>query len=129
VDDRDKIILSNARFSALVGILDHEKENTQDIFIDLEIGTDTREAGFSDTIDDALDYSLIHRELETIIKSRHFNLIESIAEEVSAMILGTFNADSVLVRVKKPEAMKHLGVEYAAVEIVRYRNRKILYHY
>jgi 7,8-dihydroneopterin aldolase/epimerase/oxygenase len=119
---KDKIILSNARFSALVGILDHEKENEQDIFIDLEIRKETRKAGLSDNIEDADDYSRMHHELGNIIGSRHFNLIESIAQETAAMILDKFNADSVLVRVKKPEALKHLGVEYAAVEIVRYRD-------
>ncbi len=120
---KDKIILRNARFSALVGILDHEKTNKQDIFIDLEVRADTGKAGLSDRIEDSEDYSKMQCELKTLIESRHFNLIETIAEESAAIILGKFNADSVLVRVKKPEAMKQFHVEYAAVEIVRYRER------
>lgn len=119
----DKIILCNARYSARVGIYDHEKESKQDIFIDLEIRKNTGKAGLSDNIEDTVDYSDIHRRLGGIIDSRHFNLIESIAEETAAMILGSVDAESVLVRVKKPEAMKRLDVEHAAVEIVRYRNR------
>ncbi len=119
---KDKIILKNARFSALVGILDHEMENQQDIFMDLEIRKDTRRAGLSDSIEDAEDYTAIHRELAALIESRHFNLIESIAEEAAARILDIFNPDSVLIRIKKPGAMKQLGVEYAAVEIERYRD-------
>ncbi len=117
----DKIIIKNASFPSFVGILEHEKKERQDILIDLEIYTDTREAGISDNIEKATDYSAVHNDIKSIIHSRHFNLIESIAGEIGEMVLNKYHAEKVMVRVKKPGALKEAGVKYTAVEIVRER--------
>jgi dihydroneopterin aldolase len=49
-------------------------------------------------------------------------LIETIAEGVAAAVLAEFGTPRVRVLVKKPAALRALGVDYPAVEIERRRD-------
>ena len=60
----DKIILTELRINAVIGIWDWEKRNPQTISIDLEMQTDTKKASRSDAIEDALDYKAVSKRVK-----------------------------------------------------------------
>jgi dihydroneopterin aldolase len=118
----DKIILSAIRLSVHVGVPDEERRHPQEIVCDLTMAFDTRLAGASDNVADTVDYSAVHRALVRVSAERHYALVEALAERMAAAVLAEFPVAEVRLLLRKPQAMRDRGVDYAAVEIVRARH-------
>jgi len=54
-----------------------------------------------------------------MVEERDFNLIEGLAEAIAQEILGAFDVDAVVVRVRKPHAPVGGLLDFAEVEIRR----------
>ena len=119
----DKIIIRNARFNCIIGILDHEKVKPQEIIIDLELFIEPVNSRLNDYIKNTIDYAEVHELIESEVNDSNFGLIETLAETIAAKVLGKFKISKILVRIKKPAALAHKNVEYAAVEIIRTKNK------
>ena len=102
----DKIILTDFRIDAVIGIWDWEKRNPQTISIDLEMQTDTNKASQSDSIEDALDYKAVSKRVKQFIQESQFNLIETLAENVAKIILEEFDVLWLQLRISKPFAIR-----------------------
>lgn len=119
----DKIILKDMEFYAYHGVLAAEKELGQRFQVTVTLFCSLQQAGSSDLLTAALDYSNIYREVQKIVEGRRFNLLETLAETIAARLL-TWGVRAVQVKVKKmhPPLPGRLG--YAAVEITRSRERQ-----
>ena len=109
----DKIILTDLRIDAVIGIWDWEKRNPQTISIDLEMQTDTKKASQLDSIEDALDYKAVSKRVKQFIQASQFNLIETLAENVAKIILEEFDVQWLKLKISKPFAIrdsKNIGV-------------------
>ena len=102
----DKIILTDLRIDAVIGIWDWEKRNPQTISIDLEMQTDTKKASQSDSIEDALDYKAVSKRVKQFIQASQFNLIETLTENVAKIILEEFDVQWLKLRISKPFAIR-----------------------
>ena len=102
----DKIILTDLRIDAVIGIWDWEKRNPQTISIDLEMQTDTKKASQLDSIEDALDYKAVSKRVKQFIQASQFNLIETLAENVAKIILEEFDIQWLKLRISKPFAIR-----------------------
>ena len=102
----DKIILTDFRINAVIGIWDWERRNPQTISIDLEMQTDTKKVSQSDSIEDALDYKAVSKRVKQFIQESQFNLIETVAENVAKIILEEFDVQWLKLRVSKPFAIR-----------------------
>ena len=109
----DKIVLTDLRVDAVIGIWDWEKRNSQSISIDLEMQTDTKKISQSDSIEDALDYKAVSKRAKQFIQDSQFNLIETLAENLAQIILEEFDIQWLRISVSKPYAIrnsKNIGV-------------------
>jgi len=109
----DKIVLTDLRVDAVIGIWDWEKRNSQSISIDLEMQTDTKKISQSDSIEDALDYKAVSKRAKQFIQDSQFNLIETLAENLAQIILEEFNVQWLRLSISKPYAIrdsKNIGV-------------------
>jgi 7,8-dihydroneopterin aldolase/epimerase/oxygenase len=109
----DIIFLREIRVDALIGVYEWEKRVPQTLQLDLEIALPNSRAGQSDKLADALDYSEIIAHIRNVLTSRHFNLIEAMAEHVAQILLDDFRAPWVRVSVAKLSAIrdcKQVGV-------------------
>ena len=109
----DKIILTDLRVDAVIGIWDWEKRNPQNISIDLEMQTDTKKSSQSDSIEDALDYKKVSKRAKQFIQDSQFNLIETLAENLAQIILEEFDVQWLKLSISKPYAIrdsKNIGV-------------------
>ena len=109
----DKIILTDLRINAVIGIWDWEKRNPQTISIDLEMQTDTKKASQSDSIENALDYKAVSKRVKQFIQASQYNLIETLAENVAKIILVEFDIPWLKLSISKPFAIrgsKNIGV-------------------
>ena len=119
----DKIILSNLGFYGYHGVLDAEKIIGQKFFIDAELYLDTKEAGINDDLNKSVSYAEVYEIIKNITENKRFDLIEALAENIAYEVLDKFNmVQSIMVRVKKPEAPVSGIYDYFAVEIRRDRS-------
>lgn len=113
----DKIIIKDARFLCNIGVSKEERREKQKIFVDVELFVDAKKPSQKDDIEDTINYSEVYNLTKKAIEMRDYKLIETMAENIANKILVGFPVKKVLIRIKKPEALKN--AKYAAVEIVR----------
>jgi len=118
----DKIIIPDFRVSCRVGVPKEEREAEQELLLDIELQLDLSQAGRADDFTETVDYDAVCSLVETTVKLRSRKLIETVAEEVAKVLLANYPVQRVKVRVRKPSALKHRGVPYAAVEVDRQRH-------
>ena len=116
---RDKIIIKDIKIFAYHGVLKEEKVLGQNFIINLEMYTSLKKAGKSDSIDDTVNYAEIYEKVEKIAKSKSYDLIEALAEDISIMVLEYEMINNVKVEVQKPSVAINGNLAYSAVEIYR----------
>ncbi len=115
----DKILLSDCHFRVHLGVTRKEQSKPQPIILDLELLVDLQRPGHSDHLTDTINYSQVHAVILEHLTTHRFNLVEALAEQVTSLLLQKFPIKKILLRVKKPHALKKQHVAWAGVEIIR----------
>lgn len=102
----DIVYISDLKIEAIIGIYEWERSIKQTISIDLEMATDIAKAAASDSIEDTLDYKTVAKSIISYVEESKFNLVETLAEEVAAIVLNNFGVPWVKVRLSKPGAVR-----------------------
>ena len=102
----DIIFLRNLRIETIIGIFDWEREIRQAVFIDLEMATDIRRAAQTDAIEDTLDYKAISKAVIAYVEDSEFQLIETLAERVAALIMQEFDVPWLRLTLNKKGAIR-----------------------
>ncbi len=113
----DIIFLRDYKAKTLIGIYPWERKVTQTIQLDLEIAAPNQRAGKTDSIDDAIDYALVVQSINTILKNKHFSLLEALAEHIAQTIMKEFKSPWVKVSIAKLGIIR--GVKKVGVCIER----------
>ena len=93
--------LRDLRIFGRHGVHEHEKRDGQDFLFDVDLAVGER--GVSDRLEDAVDYSAVARAVQEISDARSYDLLEALATAIADELLQRFDAERVLVRVRKPE--------------------------
>lgn len=102
----DIIYLRDLRIETIIGIYDWERCIRQTVAIDLEIGTDIRKAAATDHIDDALNYKAVAKRIIEFVEGSSFELIETLAEKTTEIVLREFAVPWVRLSLGKPGAIR-----------------------
>ena len=102
----DIIYLNDLRIETIIGIYDWEREVKQTISLDLEMGADIRKSALSDDIEDTLNYKAVAKRLIKFVEESEFQLVETLAERITEIILNEFNVPWVRLRVNKQGAVR-----------------------
>lgn len=102
----DIIYLSELKIETVIGIWDWERQIKQEVVIDLEMGTDIARAAASDHIDDTLDYKAVAKRVIQFVGDSRFQLVETLAERIAAIVRDEFAVPWVKVRVNKRGAIR-----------------------
>lgn len=105
-DETDTIFLRDLRIETVVGIWEWERKIRQTVSIDLEIGADIRRAAATDRIEDTLNYKAVAKRLQEFVGESSFQLVETLAEKIAALVLDEFDVPWIWVRVNKPGAIR-----------------------
>lgn len=111
---QDRIIIRDLLVRTIIGINDWERENRQDVLINLELAFDTRAAAKSDDVDKTLNYRTLTKRILALAEESSFLLVEKLADEIASIAVTEFGAENVRVRVEKPGALRFarsVGVE------------------
>jgi len=102
----DTIFLRDLRVRTIVGIWEWERRLPQVVSIDLDMAADIAEAAARDDIAATLNYKAVTKRITAFIEESRFDLIETMAEQIAAIIREEFNVPWVRVAVHKPWAIR-----------------------
>ena len=115
----DRIFLRGLAVDCTIGFIDWERQVKQTVLIDLEMPVDVARAAVSDRVADTLDYKRVAKRVIAFVEASDFQLIETLAERVAAVILAEFDMPWVRVTLAKPGAIR--GSREVGVVIERRR--------
>ena len=102
----DKIFLEDMRVETVIGIWEWERKIRQIVAIDLEMSADIRKAAASDEVEDTLNYKSVAKRIQAFVGESSFQLVETLAEKIAAIVLDEFDVSWVRVRLNKPGAIR-----------------------
>jgi 7,8-dihydroneopterin aldolase/epimerase/oxygenase len=102
----DRVFIEDLRIETVIGIYDWEREIRQTVSLDLEMVFDIRQAASSDNIDDALNYKAVAKRLIQFVEASRFQLVESLAEQCTEIVLSEFPVTSLRLKLRKPGAVR-----------------------
>jgi dihydroneopterin aldolase len=105
------------------GVHEEERVRGQRFLYDVEL--EVGERGADDRIENAVDYSKVAAAVRQLASGRRFRLLEALASAIADELIERFPADSVRVRVRKPDVHPAGNrVEFAAVTAERARPKQ-----
>ncbi len=115
----DQVFIKDLIARGILGINDSERENPQEILINVVLFTDTRPAGKSDDIRDCVNYRTVAKKLLAHAETARRFTVEALAADLARLCLEEAGVEKVRVRVEKPGAVRFAGS--VGVEIERAR--------
>jgi len=115
----DQIQITDLLLRAIIGINDEERRNKQDVLINITLRADTRAAGTSDDIEDAVNYRTLTKRVIKLVEESEFYLVERLVAEIAGICLDDPRVERATVRVEKPGALRF--ARSVGVEITRSR--------
>jgi FolB domain-containing protein len=113
----DKILIKDLLIRGVIGISEREREQPQDILVNIEISADISTAGKSDNVEDSVNYRTIAKKVLAHTETIKRFTVEALAEDIAKLCLEDNKVQSVLVRVEKPGAVRFS--RSVGVEIIR----------
>jgi FolB domain-containing protein len=110
----DRIEIKDLLVRGILGVNDWERQQEQDILINLTLSTDLRPAGASDSLEDTVNYRTLTKQVIAHVQSARRFTVEALAEDIARLCLQQPRVAKVLVRVEKPGALRFarsVGVE------------------
>ena len=101
----DHIFIEQLRLPARIGVYESEKQDAQEVLLDIQLAFDTRPAALSDRLTDTLDYAQLCQQLAARCLQRHTELVETLAEDLAQLCLADSRVQSVSLKLGKPHAI------------------------
>ena len=102
----DIVYIRDLRIDTVIGIYEWERKRKQTVCVNLKMGTDIKKAAATDSINNTLDYKAISKRVIDFVETHHFQLIETLAEQIADIILKEFKTPWVKVSLGKPGAIR-----------------------
>ena len=102
----DIVFINDLRIETIIGIYDWERKVKQTISLDLEMGADIRKSAETDAIEDTLNYKAVAKRLIAFVGESKYQLVETLAEKITEIVLTEFSVPWVKLTVHKPGAVR-----------------------
>ncbi|MEE9413106.1 MAG: dihydroneopterin aldolase [Methylococcales bacterium] len=102
----DIIFLKGLEVETTIGIYDWERKIKQVVLIDLEMGTDIRNAAMTDSIEKTIDYKKISKSIIHFVEESQFLLVETLAEKIADIVLAVSGTYWLRLTVNKKGAIR-----------------------
>ena len=104
----------------IIGIHDHEKVKKQKIKFNIVIDVNQNTLPNEKDLRSIINYENITKQLESLVKNKKYNFLESLAEDSFVEIFKDKRISSVKIKIEKPDAIKNASS--AGVEIFKSRS-------
>ena len=113
----DRVLIEGLAVETVIGVYDWERNIQQRLVFDIEMQTDISKAAQTDDLEYTLDYDAISRAVIALAENSEYQLVESLAEALAAMIVSEFSVSWLKLKVSKPNALS--AARNVAVQIER----------
>ncbi len=103
--DMDIVFIKDLQIDTVIGIYDWERKIRQTVSIDLEMAADIKKSAVRDNIEDALNYKAVAKRLLSFVEGSEYELVETLAEKISEIILTEFKVPWLRLTLHKPGAI------------------------
>ncbi len=123
-DDRqlDRIFVRDLVLACSIGVYDHEKEAPQRVRFNVDLRVRRSSGAIGDDLANVLSYDDVIHGIRDLTAERHFNLVETLAEEVATLCLANQRVARVQVKIEKLDV--HPEAAAVGVEIERRRENR-----
>ena len=97
----DKILINRLRVPIYIGVPDEERAEQQELRLSLELTPIQGFEGLDDDIERAVNYYEVAQRVKCVALERPRKLIETLGEEITAMILSEFAVQEVVLEIEK----------------------------
>ena len=104
----------------IIGIHDYEKAKKQKIKFNIVIDVNQNTLPNEKDLRSIINYENITKQLESLVKNKKYNFLESLAEDSFIEIFKDRRINSVKIKIEKPDAIKNAGS--VGVEIFKNRS-------
>ncbi len=115
----DKIFITDLLIRGVIGISEKEREQPQDILVNVTISADTKNAAKSDEVEASVNYRTVAKKILAHVESIKRYTVEALAADIASICLDEPHVKGVVVRVEKPGAVRF--ARSAGVEIERHK--------
>ncbi|ODS24263.1 dihydroneopterin aldolase [Candidatus Endobugula sertula] len=113
----DKVIIRDLRVETIIGLYPWERISRQTLLIDMDLGTDIRQAAVDENLQYTIDYSAVCDVVTAFVQQGEFGLIETLAERVATKIQEQFVVKWLRLAIYKMDVLTH--VKCVGIEIER----------
>jgi len=109
-----KVIITDLIFNTSIGIHNFEKEKEQQIKFNIEIDINPLLKAAENNLKSIVNYENIISKIKSITHKKHYNLLETLAEDIFTNLFLSKNIIKVKLRIEKPEIIKNtssVGIE------------------
>ena len=110
----DQVFITDLVARGTIGVNEWEREQPQDILINIVLFTSLQQAGQSDDVRDSVDYSSVAKKVRVHAETARRLTVEALAADLAQLCLEVPRVEKVRVRVEKPGAVRFsrsVGVE------------------
>lgn len=104
----DIIYLHNLRVDTVIGVWEWERRIRQTLILDLDIGTDFRQAGRSDDITDTIDYKAVCDRVTSYTQGAECRLIEALGDRLARILFDEFAISWLRLRILKQGVLRNV---------------------
>jgi len=115
----DQIEITDLHLRAIIGINPDERDNLQDVLINITLDVDARPAADSDSIADAVNYRTITKAVIELVENSRFFLLEKMATTIARVCLDNPRIERARVSVEKPSALRFAASVGITIERTR----------
>jgi dihydroneopterin aldolase len=112
----DRVLIEALAVETVIGVYDWERNIRQRLVIDLEMATDIRLAAADDDLAHTLDYAAISARIQTFAAASHFELVETFAERLAALLREEFGIPWLSMTLRKPGAVPEAAAVGVRIE-------------
>ena len=114
-----KVIITDLVFNTSIGIHNFEKEKEQKIKFNIEIDINPLLKAAENNLDSIVNYESVINTIKLITKKKHYNLLETLAEDIFSNLFLSKNIIKIKLRIEKPEIIKNTSS--VGIEIIKKR--------
>ncbi|MEM7541528.1 MAG: dihydroneopterin aldolase [Pseudomonadota bacterium] len=104
----DFIYLNEVKVETIIGVWNWERQRPRRLVLDLELGCDLKPAGDTDELNATIDYKAVTDTVSAFAAEHQYQLLESFAEQLAALLLSKFSLKRVRIKVNKQGVLRNV---------------------
>ena len=101
-----KILINELILNLKLGYYDFEKEKSQKVKFSLEVNYQDKKPSDDKDLNSIVNYARIVRLIKKLVKNKHYNFLETLAEDVFDELFNDKRIDKITLQIEKLEIMK-----------------------